>query len=81
MIANGLGVSEAISDEGMRTVTFWLFAGFIPVALAGWVMSRESVAEELNLRNPLGFQCWYILIRYVSPIAIVLIFLANVSAA
>ncbi len=57
-------------------------AGGLLIALfAGWVMSRESVAEELNMRSPLGFQCWYILIRFVSPIAIVLIFLANVSAA
>ena len=64
------------------TANMLIPAGGLLIALfAGWVMSRESVAEELNLRSPLGFQCWYILIRFVSPIAIVLIFLANVSAA
>jgi hypothetical protein len=47
LIANGLGVSEAISNEGMRTVSFWLFAGFIPVALVGnltaWRFVRGAV--------------------------------------
>jgi hypothetical protein len=47
LIANSLGVSEAISDEGMRTVSFWLFAGFIPVALVGnltaWRFVRGAV--------------------------------------
>jgi len=47
LIANSLGVSEAIGDEGMRTVAFWLFAGFIPVALVGnltaWRFVRGAV--------------------------------------
>lgn len=53
-------------------------AGGLLIALfAGWVMSRKSVAEELNIRSPLGFKCWYILIRFVSPVAIALIFFVN----
>lgn len=35
LIANGLGLSEAMADEGVRQVAFWLFAGFIPMALIG----------------------------------------------
>jgi predicted MFS family arabinose efflux permease len=35
LIANSLGVSEDISDDGLRFVTFWLFAGFVPIALVG----------------------------------------------
>ncbi len=41
LVANSLGVSEDISDEGMRTVAFWLFAGFVPIALLGnWTAWR-----------------------------------------
>lgn len=35
IIANGLGLSETMSNDGIRQVAFWLFAGFIPVALMG----------------------------------------------
>lgn len=41
LVANSLGVSEDISDEGMRTVAFWLFAGFVPISLVGnWTAWR-----------------------------------------
>ena len=43
LIANGLGVSADISDEGMHTVTFWLFAGFVPIALLGNVTAWRFV--------------------------------------
>jgi predicted MFS family arabinose efflux permease len=35
LIANSLGLSEQMDDEGMRRVSFWLFAGFVPIALIG----------------------------------------------
>jgi MFS family permease len=43
LIANSLGVSADISDEGMRAVSFWLFAGFIPIALLGNVTAWRFV--------------------------------------
>ncbi len=43
LIANSLGVSADISDEGMRTVSFWLFAGFVPIALLGNVTAWRFV--------------------------------------
>jgi MFS family permease len=46
LIANSLGVSEAMSDEGLRTVAFWLFAGFIPVALIGNITAWRFVAKS-----------------------------------
>lgn len=41
---------------------------------AGWVMSRESVRDELK-GSGLGFFFWYPVVRYITPIAIVVIFL------
>ena len=35
IIANGLGLSETMGNDGIRQVAFWLFAGFVPVALMG----------------------------------------------
>jgi hypothetical protein len=46
LIANSLGVSEQMSDEGLRSVAFWLFAGFIPIALIGNVTAWRFVAKS-----------------------------------
>ena len=35
IIANSLGLSDTMSNDGIRHVAFWLFAGFVPLALAG----------------------------------------------
>jgi MFS family permease len=46
LIANSLGVSEQMSDDELRSVAFWLFAGFIPVALIGNVTAWRFVAKS-----------------------------------
>jgi NSS family neurotransmitter:Na+ symporter len=42
---------------------------------AGWMMSREDTEDELTMGAGYGF--WRVLIRYVAPIGIGVIFLAN----
>ena len=49
--------------------------GLLLALFAGWVMSRESISEALGWEGGIRFKAWYFLIRYVSPAAIVLIFL------
>lgn len=46
LIANSLGVSETMSDAGLRVVAFWLFAGFVPVALIGNITAWRFVGEK-----------------------------------
>ncbi len=43
IIANSLGLSEEMNDEGIRVVAFWLFAGFVPIALLGNVFAWRFV--------------------------------------
>jgi len=45
---------------------------------AGWVMSRESVRDELK-GSDLGFSVWYLVVRYVTPIAVIIIFLEGLD--
>lgn len=45
IIANSLGLSEGMNDEGIRQVAFWLFAGFVPIALLGNVFAWRFVRE------------------------------------
>ena len=44
IVANGLGLSEDISVDGIRQVAFWLFAGFVPIALLGNVFAWRFVS-------------------------------------
>jgi len=46
LIANSLGVSDHMSDEGLRSVAFWLFAGFIPVAVIGNITAWRFVGDK-----------------------------------
>ncbi len=50
--------------------------GLLIAIFAGWQMRRASCVDELGLdgQQP-AFNLWYIVIRYISPVAVVLVFL------
>ena len=52
VIANGLGLSDDIASEDIRQIAFWLFAGFIPVAVLGnvtaWQFARGAGVGSAN---------------------------------
>lgn len=47
------------------------------VIFAGWIMGREAVREELNMRSPLVFALTFFLMRYVAPFGILVVFAAQ----
>jgi NSS family neurotransmitter:Na+ symporter len=52
-------------------------AGGLMVALiGGWALSREATCKELGMGNGLAFSLWRGLVRYVVPLAVVIIFLS-----
>ncbi len=58
------------------TANIMLPLGGLLIALfAGWEMRRSSSLGELNMGEGVGFNLWYFLIRYVSPLAVTLVFL------
>ena len=50
--------------------------GLLVALIAGWALSRETTRKELGLGNGLAFNLWRGLVRYVVPLAIVVIFLS-----
>lgn len=46
--------------------------GMFIAIFATWVMRKESVASELNMTK--GFDLWYVVTRYVSPVAVLIVF-------
>ena len=52
---------------------FLPLGGLFIAIFAGWVMTRKATEEELG--QGLGYRLWYYTIRYISPVAIVIMFL------
>jgi NSS family neurotransmitter:Na+ symporter len=48
--------------------------GLFIALFAGWVMARESSWDEFAMQET-GYKVWRALIRYVSPLAVILVFL------
>lgn len=49
--------------------------GFCIAIFAGWIMSTEHSADELGLSHSMFYKIWQILVRYISPAAVFLVFL------
>ncbi len=58
------------------TASILLPLGGLSIALfAGWVMSQRVVREELGIPQAWLYRAWNVLIRYVAPLGIALVFL------
>ncbi len=53
--------------------------GFLITIFAGWFMCRNSSADELDPQAGIVYSLWRLLVRYVAPVAVVLVFLNAVG--
>lgn len=51
--------------------------GILMAVIAGWLLSRQSTHEELDLPNENIFMVWRILIRFIAPATVAAIFFYN----
>ena len=49
--------------------------GFCIAVFSGWIMHQKDSGEELSLDRVLWFKVWLMLVRYVAPSAVFLVFL------
>jgi len=54
--------------------------GLLIGVFAAWIIKRQSSVEELGMGDGPAYQAWSILVRYVTPIGVGLIFLKSVGA-
>jgi len=40
-----------------------------------WVMPKQAVVDELNIGQRTGFKSWFLLVKFVTPIAVIIVFL------
>jgi NSS family neurotransmitter:Na+ symporter len=53
--------------------------GLLIAIFAAWKMSRESTVDELGMGDRFFYPLWRFLVRYITPIAVILVFLKAVS--
>ena len=46
LIANGFGIDETTNNQTLKVATFWLFAGFLPIALFGLLFAWRFVRKQ-----------------------------------
>jgi NSS family neurotransmitter:Na+ symporter len=51
---------------------------FLTSLFIGWVASNESIREEMGLPDGPAFKTWRLLIRFVVPIAVAIIFAVSI---
>lgn len=49
--------------------------GLLIALFTGWIMSRAASRDELSMDDGLGYRAWWLLIRFVSPLLVVIVFL------
>ncbi|VAX08129.1 Sodium-dependent transporter, SNF family [hydrothermal vent metagenome] len=58
------------------TANIMLPLGGLAMAIfAGWFMSKRSTVDELGMGENWLFKVWYFLVRYVTPLAVIIVFL------
>ena len=51
---------------------------FIAVFVA-WIMGRNSSLDELEMGDHAGFKAWYFLVRFITPLAVIIVFLKAIG--
>jgi NSS family neurotransmitter:Na+ symporter len=62
-------------------VSNWMMpaGGVLVAVLAGWGLSRSATLEELQVTNGPLYKTWRLLVRYLVPVAIALVFVVNLQ--
>ena len=53
--------------------------GILMAVIAGWIISKSSSREELNIKEDWVFAIWRFLIRFVAPATVLAIFISNLQ--
>jgi neurotransmitter:Na+ symporter, NSS family len=86
LLSLNLWSGYTIFDMGILDLLDYLTAnvllplgGFLIALFVGWRMTEPSVQSELRLKPGFMYRLWYFLVRYVAPIAILIVFLRAIG--
>lgn len=52
--------------------------GLLIIVFAGWVLPRAVMRKEVGIQNNFAYKIWQIVVRYVCPLAVLLIFIEGI---
>lgn len=55
------------------------FGGLLIAIFSVWLMSKQSSADELGMGEGLAYNSWRIIVRYIAPFGVILIFLHQIG--
>jgi NSS family neurotransmitter:Na+ symporter len=55
-----------------------LIGGVLMAVFAGWMMASRSSCEELNMGSRVTYLMWRFLVRFIAPVAIILVFVVQI---
>jgi NSS family neurotransmitter:Na+ symporter len=76
-ICSGLTAFQAI--DYLAANIMLPLGGLLIAIFAGWRMRRQSSLDELAITDGWLFKSWYVLLRYVAPLAVIVIFLSVIG--
>lgn len=53
--------------------------GLLTAIFAGWVVSKNNSKEELAMRTPFFYPIWRVTIRFITPLAVIIVFLSVIG--
>lgn len=53
--------------------------GLLIALFAGWIMSEKSVREEMAMSHRGLYRAWYVLLRFVTPVGVLLVFIKAIG--
>ncbi len=77
-----LPMFETFADKSIFDLLDYLTAnimlplgGLLIAIFAGWVMRTEATRDELDMGEGLAYRLWLALVRFVTPVAVIVVFL------
>ncbi len=53
--------------------------GIFIAVFAGWLMTKDTSQDELDMKSEVGYSIWRILIRFIAPIAVTIVLLRAIG--
>lgn len=73
------GVSLNDAQDVLTNKIMLPLGGLLIAIFAGWFVAPDSLRDELQIASPVLYKTWYFLIRFVVPLAVILIMLSGVQ--
>jgi NSS family neurotransmitter:Na+ symporter len=53
--------------------------GLLIAIFSVWIMHEDASVDELGMGEGLAYQIWHFLVRYITPIAVIIVFLRAID--